>query len=116
MAASRWRTLLWGIALVALLAGIGGALVRGFWGVSQGCESWVDSHGYQLVHNDWWAKSRGCVARTRGGDKVLRSEDLASKATGWAWQFAIFAVGALPAVSMIVFVSTHPGGTDTAGS
>jgi hypothetical protein len=24
-----------------------------------------------------------------GGDEVLRSEDLGSKATGWVWQFAI---------------------------
>ena len=50
-----------------------------------------------------------------GGDEVLHSEGLGTRATGWAWQFAIFAVGALPAVGTIVFVSTHPGGTDTAG-
>ncbi len=110
--ASRGRKLLWGIALVAFLAGIGGALVRGFWGVSQDCHAWVNSNGYQLVQNDWWAKSRGCVARTPVGDEVLHSENLESKATGWAWQFAIFAVGTLPAVGMIVFVSTHPRGTD----
>jgi hypothetical protein len=100
--------LLWGIALVAFLMGIGGALVRGFWGVSHDCHKWVSSHGYQLVHNDWWDKNSGCVARTPGGDEVSHSEDLRSKATGWAWQFAIFAVGTLPAVGMIVFVSTHP--------
>jgi hypothetical protein len=47
-----------------------------------------------------------------GGDEVLHSEDLGSKATGWVWQFAIFAVGTLPAVGMIVLVSRHPGGTD----
>jgi hypothetical protein len=61
--ASLWRRLPWGIALVAFLMGICGALIRGFWGVSQDCHSWVDTHGYQLVQNDWWAKDRGCVAR-----------------------------------------------------
>ena len=96
--------LLWGIALIVFLAGIAGALIRGFW---------VDSRGYQLVQNYWWAKSRGCVARTPGGDEVLHSEDLGSKATGWVWQLAIFAVGTLPAVGMIVLVSRSPGGTDT---
>jgi hypothetical protein len=110
--ASRGRKLLWGIAFVAFLTGIGGALIRGFWGVSDDGHAWVNSHGYQLVHNDWWAKSRGCAARTPGGDEILHSEDLGSKATGWAWQFAIFAVGTLPAVGMIVLVSRHPGGTD----
>jgi len=106
--AGRGRALLWGIAVVAFLLGIGGALARGFWGVSQDCHAWANSHGYQLLHNDWWAKSRGCVARMPGGDEVLHSEDLGSKATGWVWQFAIFAVGTLPAISMIVFVSRHP--------
>lgn len=95
--AGRGRTLLWGIAVVAFLLGIGGALVRG-----------ANSHGYQLRQNAWWAEDRGCVARTPGGDEVLRSEDLGSKATGWVWQFAIFAVGTLPAIGMIVFVSRHP--------
>jgi hypothetical protein len=110
--AIRWRTLLWGIAVVAFLIGVCGALFRGFWGVSQDCQAWVTSRGYELVQNDWWAKSRGCVARTPGGDEVLHSEDLGSKATGWLWQFAIFAVGTLPAVGMIVLVSRRPGGTD----
>ena len=104
--------MLWGIALVAFLTGIGGALIRGFWGVSDDCHSWPKSHGYQLLHNDWWAKTRGCVARTPGGDEVVHSEDLGSKATVWVWQFAIFAVGALAAVGMIVLVSMRPGGTD----
>jgi hypothetical protein len=31
------------------------------------------------------------------------------------WQFAIFAVGSLPALGMIAFVSMHPRGTDAAG-
>jgi hypothetical protein len=106
--ASRSRTPLWGIAVVVFLLGIGGALVRGFWGVSQDCHAWTNSHGYQLLQNAWWAKDRGCVARTAGGDEVLHSEGLAGKATGWAWQFAIFAVGTLPAIGMIVFVSRHP--------
>ena len=97
--ATRWRTLLWGIAVVAFLIGVCGAFFRGFWGVSQDCQAWVTSHGYQLVQNDSWAKSRGCAARTPGGDQILHSEDLGRKATGWAWQFAIFAVGALPAVA-----------------
>jgi hypothetical protein len=104
----RGRKLLWGIALVAFLMAIGGALVRGFWGVSEDCHEWVGSHGYQLVRNDWWAKTSGCVAGTPGGDEVLHSEDLRSKATGWAWQLAIFAIGTLPAVGMIVLVSRHP--------
>jgi len=106
--ASRWRTLLWGIAVVVFLLGIGGALIRGFWGVSQDCHAWANSHGNRLVQDDWWAKTRGCVAGTPGGDEILHSEDLGSKATGWVWQFAIFAVGTLPAVGMIVFVSRHP--------
>jgi hypothetical protein len=114
--ASRWRALLWGIALIAFLMGIGGALARGFWGVSDDCHAWVTSQGYQLVHNNWWAKNRGCVARTPGGDEVRHSEDLGNKAIGWVWQFAIFAAGGLPAVGMIVFVSTHPRGTDAAGA
>ena len=90
-----------GIALIAFSAGICGALVRGFWGVSQDCHLWVDSHGYQLVHNNWWAKSRGCVARTPAGDELNHSEEFRSKATGWAWQFAIFAAGTLPAVTIV---------------
>jgi hypothetical protein len=93
---SSWQKLLWGIALVAFVLGICGAFFRGFWGVS---------HGYQLVQNDWWAKDRGCVARTPTGDEIVHSEDLGSKATGWLWQFAIFAVGTLPAVGMIIYVS-----------
>jgi hypothetical protein len=113
--ASRRRAVLWGIALVAFVAGIGGALVRGFWGVSQDCHAWVNSHGYQLVQNDWWAKNRGCVARTPGGVELRHSEDLGSKATGWVWQFAIFAVGALPAIGMVVLVSRHPGERGSAG-
>jgi hypothetical protein len=64
------------------------------------------------VQNDWWAKSRGCPARTPIGDEILHSEGLGTKATGWAWQFAIVAVGALPAVGMIVLVSRRSGGTD----
>ena len=109
--AIRWRTLLWGIAVVAFLIDVCGALFRGFWGVSQDCQAWVTSHGYQLVQNDWWAKSRGCAPRTPSGDEILHSEGLGSRATGWAWQFAIFAVGALPAVGMIVLVSRRSGGT-----
>jgi hypothetical protein len=58
----------------------------------------------------------GQVPRLRSpnasGDETLHSEDLESKATGWLWQFAIFAVGTLPAVGMIVLVSRRPGGTD----
>ena len=110
--AIRWRTLLWGIAVVAFLIGVCGALFRGFWGVSQDCQAWVNSHGYQLVQNDWWAKSGGCAAQTPSGDEIRHSEGLGSKATGWAWQFAIFAVGALPALGMIVLVSWRSGGTD----
>jgi hypothetical protein len=89
-----------------------GALFRGFWGVSQDCQAWVNSHGYQLVQNDWWAKSGGCAAQTPSGDEIRHSEGLGSKVTGWAWQFAIFAVGALPALGMIVLISWRSGGTD----
>jgi hypothetical protein len=106
--ANLWRRLLWGIAVVAFLLGVAGALARGFWGTSQDCHAWVSSHGYQLVRNDWWAKDRGCEARTSAGDETLHSEALSSKARGWVWQFAIFAAGTLPAVGMIVVVSTHP--------
>jgi hypothetical protein len=66
------------------------SLIRGFWGASEDCHASVSSHGDQLVQNDWWAK----------------------KATGWAWQFAIFAVGTLPAIGMIALVSRHPGERD----
>jgi hypothetical protein len=90
-----------GIALVGLLAGAGGSLARGFWGTSQDCHDWVNSHGYQLVRDDWWAKSRGCVARTPTGEEVYHDEDLRHKAIGWAWQFGIFAAGTLPAVLIV---------------
>jgi hypothetical protein len=99
------QKLLWGIAVVAFVLGICGAIARGFWGASHDCHSWVDSHGYQLVQDDWWAKDRGCEARTPTGEEIVHSEDLGSKATGWVWQFAIFAVGTLPAVGMIIYVS-----------
>jgi hypothetical protein len=46
---SSGQKLLWGIAVVAFVLGICGAFVRGFWGVSHDCQSWVDSHGYRLV-------------------------------------------------------------------
>jgi hypothetical protein len=88
------------------------SLIRGFWGASEDCHTWVSSHGYQLVQNDWWAKSRGCAARTPGGDEVQHSEGPGSKAMGWAWQFAIVAVGTLPATAMIALVSRHPGERD----
>ena len=63
----------------------------------------MNSHGYQLVHNDWWAKTRGCVARTPAGDEVFHSEALRSKAIGWTWQLAIFAGGTLPAAIIVSF-------------
>jgi hypothetical protein len=99
---SRKVKLLIAIGLVAFVAGIGGALIRGFWGVSQDCHEWAAHNGYQLVHDDWWAKTNGCVARTPEGDERSHSEDLRAKATGWAWQFAIFAAGTLPAVVIVV--------------
>jgi len=92
---------LWGIALAALLTGACGAIVYGFWGVNQECHTWVSSHGYQLERFDWWAKTRGCVAKAPDGDEVLHTIDLGGKAKVWVWQFAIFALGALPAVGMI---------------
>jgi hypothetical protein len=111
---SGWQKLLWGIALLAILLGIAGAIARGYWGVSQDCQSWVANHGYQLVRNDWWAKNRGCEARTPAGDDVLHSEALSSKAIGWVWQLGIFAVGTLPAVGM-VFLTLGRGGGPEAG-
>jgi hypothetical protein len=84
-----------GIALVGILAGGCGALVVGYWGTSRDCHAWVDAHGYQLVRNDWWAKTRGCVARTPA------DEEFRSKAIGCAWQFGIFAAGTLPAVVIV---------------
>jgi hypothetical protein len=102
---SGWQKLLWAIAVVAFVLGFCGAIALGYWGVSHDCHSWVDSHGYHLVGNDWWAKDRGCMARTPTGAEIVHSEDLSSKATGWVWQFAIFAVGTLPAVGMIIHVS-----------
>src|SRR5882757_11058925 len=68
-----------GIAAGAFVLGICGAFFRGFWGVSHDCQSWVDSHGYQLVQNDWWAKDRCCVARTPTGEEIVHSADLGSK-------------------------------------
>jgi hypothetical protein len=50
--ATRWRTLLWRISVVAFLIGFCGALFRGFEGVSHDCQAWVTSPGYQLVQND----------------------------------------------------------------
>jgi hypothetical protein len=93
---------LWSVAAVALLSGVVGALAYGFWGVNQDCHAWVDGQGYHLVHNYWWAKTRGCVASTPSGDEVFHSEGLGSKATGWVWQLAIFALGAVPGVVLIV--------------
>jgi hypothetical protein len=102
---SRRLKVLIGIALVAFAIGLCGALFRGFWGVSQDCHEWVDRNGYQLVHDQWWAKSRGCVARTPDRTALYHDEELRSKAIGWAWQFTIFAAGTLPAVCLVV-VST----------
>jgi hypothetical protein len=64
-----------------------------------------DSHGYQLVHDDWWAKSRGCVARTPAGDELYHSEAFRSKAIGWAWQFTIFAAAILPAITIVAITA-----------
>jgi hypothetical protein len=112
---SFWQKLLEGIAVVASVLGTCGAFLRGFWGVSHDRRSWVDSHGYQLVQNDWWAKDRGCVARTPTGEEIVHSADLGSKAAGWVWQFAIFAVGTLPAVGMTVLSVKRCGGPGAAG-
>ena len=100
----------WGIALVALLIGACGALIYGFWGVAQDCHTWVNRHGYQLEHFDWWAKTGGCVAKTPGDDEVVHNIDLGGKAKVWVWQFAIFALGTLPAASMIIYVSRNSRG------
>jgi hypothetical protein len=98
----RLRTkILIAIALAAFAAGICGAIARGYWGVSQDCREWVQDNGYRLVRDEWWAKSQGCVARSPAGDELRHSEDFGSKATGWAWQFAIFAAGSAPAAALV---------------
>ena len=97
-----------GIALAAFLIGFCGALIRGFWGVSHDCQSWVSSHCYQLVQNDWWPRRAVVSQKTPGGDELFRSEDIRSKATGWAWPFAIFAIGTLPAAAMIAICQQEP--------
>lgn len=76
-----------GIALFAFVTGVCAAIIRGFWGVSQDC--------------DEWAKDRGCLARSPAGDQIYHSEELRNKASGWAWQFAIFTVGTLPAATIV---------------
>jgi hypothetical protein len=35
-----------------------------------------------LVHDDWWAKSRGCVARTAAGEQLYHDEEFRYKAIG----------------------------------
>jgi hypothetical protein len=107
---TRWWIVLWGIALVALSIGACGALIYGFWDGEQDCHTWANRHGYQLEHDDWWAKTGGCVARTPDGIEVVHSESLGSKATGWVWQFAIFAVGTLPAASLVIYVGRNSRG------
>lgn len=59
---------------------------------------------------DWWAKTGGCVAKTPGGDEVVHNIDLGGKAKVWVWQFAIFALGTLPAVGLIIYVSRNSRG------
>jgi hypothetical protein len=76
------QKLLWGTALVALVLDIVGAIGRGFWGAADDCQSWANGHDDTLLQNDWWAKDRGCVARTPAGVEVVHSESLDSKATG----------------------------------
>ncbi len=100
----------WGIALVALLIGACAAVIYGFWGVGQDCHAWLNSHGYQLEHFDWWAKTNDCVAKTPGGDAVFHNIDLGGKAKVWVSQFAIFALGTLPAVGLIIYVSRNSRG------
>lgn len=95
------------IALVGLAAGICGAIAYGLWGVSQDCHQWVSTNGYQLVRDDWWAKNRGCQARTPAGAEVVHSEGLGNKAIGWAWQLAIFVSGALPAAIIVAFYAVR---------
>jgi hypothetical protein len=54
--------------------------------------------------------------RTTGaGEEIVHGEDLGSKATGWAWQFAIFAVGMLPAAGMTVLTVKRYAGPGAAG-
>ena len=83
-------------------------------GRQPGCHQWANSHGYELLHDAWWAKTRGCTARTADGAEVLHSEQLGDKAIGWAWQATIFATGMLPAVIIVAVYAirwqkAHPG-------
>ncbi|MGA7134667.1 MAG: hypothetical protein WBZ15_20400 [Mycobacterium sp.] len=56
----------------------------------------MSSHGYQLVHDDWWAKNGGCVATAPdGGERP------------GGWQFAIFALGTVPAAALTIYVSRN---------
>jgi hypothetical protein len=48
------------------------------------------------------------VVKTPGGDEVDHNIDLGGKAKVWVWQFAIFAVGTLPAVGMSIYTRRHP--------
>ncbi len=89
------------VALGGILLGGGGALAFGYRGTSRDCHAWAEAHGYQLVRDDWWAKTRGCLARTPDGRELHHGEEFRSKAIGWAWQFGIFAAGALPAVVIV---------------
>ncbi|WP_197516928.1 MULTISPECIES: hypothetical protein [unclassified Mycobacterium] len=89
------------VALLGVVAGGCGALAFGYWETSRDCSGWVDAHGYQLVRDEWWAKTRGCVALTPAREEVYHDEEFRSKAIGWAWQFAIFGAGTLPAVIIV---------------
>jgi hypothetical protein len=94
-----------GVALIVAMAGFCGAIGYGSWRVSQDCHEWANSNGYQLVQDDWWAKTGGCVARKPDGGELIHSEELGNKAIGWAWQSAIFAAGTLPAVGIVAFIA-----------
>ncbi len=70
------------VALVGILLGGGGALAFGYRGTSRDCHAWAEAHGYQLVRDDWWAKTRGCLARTPDGRELYHDEEFRSKAIG----------------------------------
>ncbi|WP_142393428.1 MULTISPECIES: hypothetical protein [unclassified Mycobacterium] len=103
------------IAAAAMLAGICGAIAYGYWGTSQDCRDWVAANGYRLTRDEWWAKTRGCAARTPAGDEVIHSEGLASKALGWVWQLAIFAAGALPTAIILALFAFRWRGDSLGG-
>ena len=60
-------------------------------------------------------QDRRLCGENTGGDEVVHNIDFGGKAKVWVWQFAIFAVGTLPAVGMTVLTVKRYGGPGAAG-